>query len=478
MLWLLGWLALVFVGAIIVVRMDIAQRREVFQADARIVHGILSQRAVQHEAILATLNLLGAGRQAEQRLPAVYPQVIAALSRDEGDHWRDAALQEAEQRSRAAHHAVLGGIDAAAGQYTLVLAGEPASFALRIDVQRLVASDAWPLARSGPVRVTLNYADHVFVLQRGERTAAQPLGLTEGFAFAKPLSAASQPFELHLSRATGPVEWPWNWLLAWAAFSALAMAALASSQHARRARRRAEELLRVGRIARLNTLGELAGGIAHELNQPLTAILAGTQAARRLLDDEPPALATAQQAISQAATQARRAADVVARLRRLVESPDAAQARQPVQLAAALRNVLNLLDPELRQRGIVATVLGAASAVSADPAALEQIMHNLVGNAVQALDEVATEKRKLVLHLQQEHEQGVLTVHDSGPGIAAEALDHVFEPFYTTRRGGLGLGLSLCETLAQAMQGTLTARNADTGGAEFRLALPLAKTNA
>ena len=156
MLWLLGWLALVFVGAIIVVRMDIAQRREVFQADARIVHGILSQRAVQHEAILATLNLLGAGRQAEQRLPAVYPQVIAALSRDEGDHWRDAALQEAEQRSRAAHHAVLGGIDAAAGQYTLVLAGEPASFALRIDVQRLVASDAWPLARSGPVRVTLN----------------------------------------------------------------------------------------------------------------------------------------------------------------------------------------------------------------------------------------------------------------------------------------------------------------------------------
>ena len=99
------------------------------------------------------------------------------------------------------------------------------------------------------------------------------------------------------------------------------------------ARRRAEELLRLGQVARLNTLGELAAGMAHELNQPLTAVLANTQAARRLLDDDPPELATARDAMAQAAEQARRAADVVGRLRRAVERPDLARQLQAVQLA-------------------------------------------------------------------------------------------------------------------------------------------------
>jgi C4-dicarboxylate-specific signal transduction histidine kinase len=86
-------------------------------------------------------------------------------------------------------------------------------------------------------------------------------------------------------------------------------------------RSRAEELLRLGQVARLNTLGELAAGMAHELNQPLTAVLASTQAARRLLDDDPPELDTARQAMAQAVEQARRASDVVGRLRRASSGP-------------------------------------------------------------------------------------------------------------------------------------------------------------
>src|SRR5262249_13533548 len=123
----------------------------------------------------------------------------------------------------------------------------------------------------------------------------------------------------------------------------------------------------------------------------------------------------------------------------------------------------------------VAAVEGEAPPVQADPVALEQILHNLVGNALRALEEVPAGERRLTLTAALENNQGIASVRDSGPGIAPEALPHVFEPFYTTHRGGLGLGLSLCETLAQAMDGALTVRNAAPHGAEFRLALPLSR---
>ena len=124
----------------------------------------------------------------------------------------------------------------------------------------------------------------------------------------------------------------------------------------RAARSRAEELLRLGQVARLNTLGELAAGMAHELNQPLTAVMANTQAARRLLDDDPPELDTARQAMAQAVEQARRAADVVGRLRRVVERPDLAGQTQAVNLAEAVRRALYLLEPECQRRGVTPVV--------------------------------------------------------------------------------------------------------------------------
>lgn len=476
-LWQLGWAGIALAGALIIVRFDIAMRRESFQTNARIAHGVLSQRAVQHEAILATLVLLGTELGPEKRLPAVYPQVLAVWRRGGDDVWPDPALQTAEDKSRDLGHAALGSIDAANGQYTLVLAGTPSSFALRLDVRRMLTSEDWPLALTGPIRATLEYAGNAVVLQPGEPAESQPTGLTSGFEFDKPLAAVSQPFMLRLSRATGPVEWPWTWLLTWAALSGFAMAALASWRRGRRERHRAEGLLRVGQTARLNALGELAGGIAHELNQPLAAVIANTQAAQRLLDDDPPELGSARQAMGQAAAQGRRAANVLTRLRGLIEAPDALQPRQAVYLQATVRQVLDLLEPEVQRRGIEAVVKGRAPAVLADPVALEQIVHNLLGNAMQALDEVPEGERRLVLTILEEGGCAVLTVRDSGPGIAPEALHRIFEPFYTTRRGGLGLGLSLCETLAHAMDGTLTAHNAATRGAEFRLTLPVAKAS-
>lgn len=147
-------------------------------------------------------------------------------------------------------------------------------------------------------------------------------------------------------------------MLAWSALGALAWWGMGSWWRQRTARQRAEELLRLGQVARLNTLGELAAGIAHELNQPLTAVLAGTQAGLRLLDDDPPDLPTVRQAMRQAAAQARRAADVLARLRRSIEPRTAAAAASPagVDLADAARRALALLRPEIERLGVHATV--------------------------------------------------------------------------------------------------------------------------
>eukprot|EP01036_Dinobryon_divergens_P013500 gene13500-18218_t len=114
----------------------------------------------------------------------------------------------------------------------------------------------------------------------------------------------------------------------------------------------------------------------------------------------------------------------------------------------------------------------------ADPVALDQIVHNLILNALQALEQVPTAQRRLTLTLRTVDGtvggQGELAVADSGPGIPPDVLPRLFEPFFSTREGGLGLGLSLCETLASGMGGSLSAANNTTGGAVFRLRLPLA----
>jgi len=110
--------------------------------------------------------------------------------------------------------------------------------------------------------------------------------------------------------------------------------------------------------------------------------------------------------------------------------------------------------------------------VIADPIALEQIVHNLVMNAIQALRAMPPDRRSIEVSVAQSADEGVLTIADNGPGIPAEALPRLLEPFYTTRTGGLGLGLTLCESLAVGMNGRLAARNADTGGGAFELRLP------
>ncbi|MBT9549879.1 MAG: two-component sensor histidine kinase [Hydrogenophaga sp.] len=479
--WMVG-AAVSLAGAVLLARQAIAEQRALFETDARIVHRLLSQQVVQHDAILDTLALLQPGPETpgatppEQRLPALYPHILAVQRRDRDASWPDAALGAAEAASRAQRRAALAAVDLASGRYRLVLAAAPTAYALTIDLRGMVPWAEWPMQpASSPVRVALEHEGRAFELQAGDATA---LSDATGwrFDFHKHLAAGSQPFDVVATRQMGWGELPWGRMLAWALAVALVLAALAQWQRQRIARRRAEELLRLGQVARLNTLGELAAGMAHELNQPLTAVLANTQAAQRLLADEPPELDTARTAMAQAAAQARRAAEVVGRLRRAVERPDSHGSVLAVDLAETVRRALYLLEPECQRRGVAPQLQAMAPVrVAADPVALDQIVHNLLMNALQAMEAAEPGARRLTLTVSQADGQGELRVADSGPGIPTEVLPRLFEPFFSTREGGLGLGLSLCDTLASGMGGSLSAANRPEGGAVFSLRLPLAE---
>ncbi|MFP5443177.1 MAG: sensor histidine kinase, partial [Betaproteobacteria bacterium] len=341
--------------------------------------------------------------------------------------------------------------------------------------------DEWPMDRStSPVRVTLERDGEAFVVQPGRSDVG---AWSRTYEFHKLLAAQSQPLDVVARRSVGLHELPWWGMLGWCVLTAALWAAGRALWRQRVARQRAEELLRLGQVARLNTLGELAAGMAHELNQPLTALLSSTQAAQRLLADEPPDLDTAQTAMARAVEQARRASTVVGRLRRLVERPDLAGQAQPLALPTAVHDALHLLEPELAQRGVVPSVTTAPDlpTVLAEPVALQQIIHNLLMNALQALEQVPATERQLHIALARTDTGHVaLSVRDHGPGIPPEARQRLFEPFYTTRTGGLGLGLTLCDSLAQAMGAQLalapeaTAPAQDLRGAEFVLTLPTA----
>jgi C4-dicarboxylate-specific signal transduction histidine kinase len=343
---------------------------------------------------------------------------------------------------------------------------------MQIALRAAVPWNEWPMPpETSKVRLALEHQGQSLVLQPGR------IG-DRGwrFDFRKHLAADSQPFDVVAVRQVGWGELPWAEMLAWVVAVGAGVAGLVALGRQRAGRQRAEELLRLGQVGRLNALGELAAGMAHELNQPLTALLANTQAAQRLLKDIPPDIETARNAMAQAVEQGRRAADVVGRLRRAVERPDLSQQTASVSLQEAVHNAFYLLEPEFNRCAVSPRIVAppAPVTVRADPVAIEQIIYNLLTNALQALEQVPSAERELVVGVSMHAGSGVLTVTDTGPGVPPEVLPHLFEPFFSTRENGLGLGLSLCETLAQGMSGALSAAHHRPRGAVFTLTLPLA----
>jgi signal transduction histidine kinase len=476
--WIVGWLLAAALGSLLLGQRALVQLEESFEADARSAYRLINHRAGQHDALLSTLSLLRKGNdpaRPEQRLQSVYPQIVSLQQRDTGALWPQPALGVAEAESRKLGRAVLIDPAIAQGRYQLVMAGEPASYAVQIDVRGMVPWGEWPMAaESSPVRVTLEHAGETFVLQPGDVPAEGARGWR--FSFVQALTSPSQPFDIVAQRQVGWAALPWSQMAAWSLLVALLLLAARALLRQRTDGQRAHELLRLGQIARLNTLGELAAGMANDLNQPVTELLTNARIAHRVLQEDPPDLLTGQLAVQDALSNAQRVSDVINRLRYAVRQPDKSARLEDVDLLLLARRALHLLDPELRRHGIAARIEQDAETISVrgDPQALEQIMHNLLLNAMQALDQVQISDRRLVISLGKSEKHGHFIVRDTGPGMPTDVLPHVFEPFFTTREGGLGLGLTLSESMADDMGGTLTAFNQLPHGAEFRLSLPLA----
>ena len=492
---------LALAGCVVIARMELIKQQNSFEAETQVVHRLLSQSVTQVEAVLSTLPTLPGLRaqnertRAEQRLLSVFPHVLMVLRRDGSESWSDEPLRAGEAESRRVKRAVLADVNLAKGRYHLVLGQEASSFALLVDIKTMIPWQDWPMSRdTSPVRVALALEPQVMVLQEGKSAQAPssaPLStlsnMLRGWTFEslETLASSTQPFSLRTSRHVGWGELPWSRMAVWCLLVALLLLAVRALLRQRHDRHRAEALLRVGQAGRLNTLGELATGMVQELGHPLRAALAATQAAHQLLQrresGEVASLADAQTAVDQARQELARAADVMDRLRHVVEQPDLGGRLRPTSLLAAARGALDMLAPELQRLGIKHSIQSSQAdlPVTADPVALGQIIHNLLLNAMQALQEVRPSERTLTLTLTHsststEQHTAQLSIQDTGPGIANDVVTQIFKPFFTTRAGALGLGLSLCETLASSMGGSISAYNRVPRGAEFCLTLPLA----
>jgi C4-dicarboxylate-specific signal transduction histidine kinase len=228
--------------------------------------------------------------------------------------------------------------------------------------------------------------------------------------------------------------------------------------------------------ARVSTLGELTASIAHELNQPLGAIAINSQASLRWLDHPEAELEEVRALTQRSLVDARRAADILARVRAMAARR--APERIEISLHDAVLEALQFLRHEVEWRGITVSHLFASQAprVLADKTSLHQLIVNLAVNAMQAMTQGGAAERRITIRTMSPDQATVrCCVEDSGPGIAPEHLPHLFDSFFTTKEGGMGMGLSICRSIIESHGGRIEADNASIhGGARFSFTLAVA----
>jgi C4-dicarboxylate-specific signal transduction histidine kinase len=229
----------------------------------------------------------------------------------------------------------------------------------------------------------------------------------------------------------------------------------------------------LARVARVTTLGELTAAIAHEVNQPLTGLISSGNACLHWLAGDTPNLEAARRSIQRMIDDGNRAADVIGRIRDMVRNSP--PRRESVNINDTIVEVLALIRIELSRNCISPRVelSNDLPLISQDRIQLQQVILNLIMNAIEAMSEIDEPQRKLLIASAKDGATGVLVaIRDSGVGLDEKSLDRLFEAFFTTKARGMGMGLAVSQTILQAHGGRLWATPNASQGATFQFTLP------
>jgi two-component system sensor kinase FixL len=234
----------------------------------------------------------------------------------------------------------------------------------------------------------------------------------------------------------------------------------------------AQQRTELAHLSRVAMIGEMSASLAHELNQPLTAIVSNSQAAMRVLTAGREYEHELRETLADIAASGARAGDVIRRLRAMLKKEESD--RSPVDINQLISEVMQLYRSDLINRGVTVLLLLEKELPVAigDRVQLQQVLLNLVINACDAMAGLAGERKLTIISRCLGEEEVEFSVWDIGPGLATASLEEVFEPFITTKSDGMGLGLSVCKTIVKSHGGRIWAEQNDGPGASFHVALP------
>jgi signal transduction histidine kinase len=252
-------------------------------------------------------------------------------------------------------------------------------------------------------------------------------------------------------------------------FAVQASIALESTRRERQYREMQSELAHANRVA---TMGQLTASIVHEIKQPMAAAHTYAAAALRFLGRSPPETAEAKEAVTRILNQTDRASNVVDRMGSLIKK--APPRKEVVDLNAAILEVTALTRSEAIKTGVTVDtqLAGELPRIQCDQVQLQQVMLNLIVNAIQSMSDVEDSNRELHISTVVEPEGVCVAVRDTGHGLRPESLPRLFEPFYTTKPEGMGMGLSICRSIIEAHGGRLWATRCEPRGALFQFTIP------
>jgi PAS domain S-box-containing protein len=238
-------------------------------------------------------------------------------------------------------------------------------------------------------------------------------------------------------------------------------------------RRYREAQMELAHVNRVTTMGQLTASIAHEVNQPIAAAVTSADAGLRWLGAQPPDLEEVRDSFDRIIKAGNRAGEVIGRIRALIKKVP--ERKSPLDINETILETIALTRSEMRRHHILLqTELGnGLPRVWGDRVQLQQVILNLIMNAIEAMSEVSDGSRQLLIGTRVDQPDGVIVaVRDSGPGLKPESLDHLFDPFYTTKPAGMGMGLSICRSIIEAHGGRTWAAANVPQGASFHFRLP------